>query len=359
MSQRRGTWAWIGAAVFTALAATGAAQHSHGDAAKPSPPPPPGSRRITMDDLHRSGGVPRGWKFTLPIGDATRGKQVFADLECFTCHQIDGAGFPPPGADGKVGPPLTGAGRQHPAEYFAEAILSPNSILVDGPGFIGPDGRSIMPEFADSLSVTQLLDLVAFLKSQVTGHEDHEEAAISRESTAGPYRVRLVFDPGNHGAAARGGHAHQGTSSAAAGSKPGAGGHAAHAGHSASAGQGAHAGHGADTGHGAHAERPATTSQAGPGHLMVFVSDATTGEAIPYVPVSAAVHAPGTAARTVKLAPMLGPEGFHYGADTTLPASIRRVVVSVGTPTVRVTGEERTRYAKPHSVTFEWITPAK
>lgn len=314
MSQWRGRLAWIGAALtFTALTATAAAQHSHGDAAKPAPAPAPGPRRITMDELHRGGGVPRGWKFTLPAGDAGRGKQVFADLECFKCHQIDGAGFPPPGGDGKVGPPLTGAGREHPAEYFAESILSPNSIVVDGPGFIGPDGRSIMPDFADSLSVTQLLDLVAFLKSQVTGRGDHEEHTIAHERTAGPYRVRVVFNPGDHGAAAHGSH----------------GGHAHHGGSSAA------------------------------GHLMVFVSDATTGEAIPYMPVSAVVHAQGAAARTVKLSPMLGPDGFHYGADTTLPASTRRVVVSVGTPTVRVTGDERTRYGKPQSVTFEWSAPAK
>jgi mono/diheme cytochrome c family protein len=326
MIQWRARYALIGTAlVLTALAATAAAQHSHGDAAKPSAPPPPGSRRVTMEDLHRGGGVPRGWKFTLPPGgDAARGKQLFADLECFKCHQVEGAGFPPPGGDGKVGPPLTGAGREHPAEYFAESILSPNAIVVDGPGFIGPDGRSIMPSFADSLSVTQLLDLVAFVKSQVTGHGDHEDDDISYEREAGPYRVRLVFAPGDHGgSSSKGAHAHGG--------------------------------------HAVEAARPAAAAGSAnlTGHLMVFVTDATTGEAIPYLPITAAIRGQGTAARTIKLAPMLGPEGFHYGADATLAANTRQVVVSVGPPTLRVTGNERARYGKPQSVTFEWGAPAK
>ena len=38
------------------------AQHAgHGASA----PVSPGLRRFTMEELHRSGGVPRGWRFTL------------------------------------------------------------------------------------------------------------------------------------------------------------------------------------------------------------------------------------------------------------------------------------------------------
>ncbi len=85
-----------------------------------------------------------------------------------------------------VGPELMGMGSHHPAEYFAESILAPNAVIVDGPGFAGPDGRSIMPSYADSLSVTQLVDLVAFLKS-LTGDEGHAHGAAAMEQTAGDY----------------------------------------------------------------------------------------------------------------------------------------------------------------------------
>jgi hypothetical protein len=32
-------------------------------------------------------------------------------------------------------------------------------------GYTGPDGRSIMPDYRDSLSARELIDLIAFLKS--------------------------------------------------------------------------------------------------------------------------------------------------------------------------------------------------
>ncbi len=57
--------------------------HEHHHAPAPAPPQSaaptddgdaPSSRHITMEELHRLGGTPRGWKFTLPAGDATGGK---------------------------------------------------------------------------------------------------------------------------------------------------------------------------------------------------------------------------------------------------------------------------------------------
>ena len=131
----------VALAVFALATTAGvvglAAQHQHGDAKKTAEPPA-GSRRVTMDELHTQGGVPRGWKFTLPGGgDAAKGRQLFADLECFKCHVIKDAGFPPSGGDGKTGPELTGMGAHHPAEYFAESILAPNSVLVEGPAGSG------------------------------------------------------------------------------------------------------------------------------------------------------------------------------------------------------------------------------
>src|SRR5262249_8986577 len=152
------------------------AQHQHGNPPATTPsagPTTPAAgagegvgRKVTMEELHRSGGVPRGWKFALPAGEAGEGRQVFAGLEVSKWHAIQGVKFPQRGGDAKnVGPELTGMGSHHPAEYFAESILSPNAVILEGPGYTGPDGKSIMPSYADSLSVTQLVDLVAFLKS--------------------------------------------------------------------------------------------------------------------------------------------------------------------------------------------------
>jgi len=125
----------------------------------------------TMKDLHAHGGVPRGWKFLLPPGDPAAGRQVFASMKCFECHEIKGEAFPP--GDRKPGPELTGMGAHHPVEYFAESILNPNRVIVDGAGYTGPDGLSKMPEYADTMTLRQLVDVVAYLKSLTRGGADH------------------------------------------------------------------------------------------------------------------------------------------------------------------------------------------
>jgi len=173
-----------------------------------------------------------------------------------------------------------------------------------------------MPSYADSLSVTQLVDLVAFITSQGGGgHAQHDGPGAMQ--TVGPYRVRLVFEPV---------------------------GERDHA--------GAHAGRGAG---GHHAPTPGGTV----GHLMAFVADATTGDPVPYLPVSASVQTQGAPTKVVKLVPMVGRDGFHYGADATLPQGAQRIVLTIGPTTMRVVGADRTRYARPRTVAFDWSAPAK
>jgi mono/diheme cytochrome c family protein len=129
-----------------------------------------------MDQLHKQGGVPKRWKFLVPPGDAARGREVFVELECFACHEVKGEEFPkasktPQGA----GPALTSMGSHHPAEYFAESIINPNRVIVLGPGYTGADSLSKMPDYSDSMSLRQLVDLVAYLKSLTAsgGHDGH------------------------------------------------------------------------------------------------------------------------------------------------------------------------------------------
>jgi putative copper export protein len=123
----------------------------------------PGPFRVTMDELHESGGVPKGWIFVPPSGDAAHGREVFIRLGCYACHQVEGETLPPSSG---LGPDLTGVGQHHPAGYLLESILNPNAVIVQGRGYTGPDGRSIMPDFRAQLSVSDLIDLVAYLKSR-------------------------------------------------------------------------------------------------------------------------------------------------------------------------------------------------
>jgi hypothetical protein len=117
-----------------------------------------GSRNVTMEELHRSGGVPPGWKFALPGGDAAKGRRGLRRFRAIPkCHAIQ-ASFPATGGDAKnVGPAPTGmGGGQHPSGVFPpRSILAPNAVISDGPGYTGPDGKSMGPSFADIPSATQ------------------------------------------------------------------------------------------------------------------------------------------------------------------------------------------------------------
>jgi uncharacterized protein involved in high-affinity Fe2+ transport len=305
---------WAPVIVILAMLGGGAlaqAQHQHGaPAAKPGAETP-GSKRVTMEDLHRGGGVPPGWRFTWPAGDAARGREVFAKLECYQCHEVKGEKFPAVASDPtRRGPELSGMGAHHPAEYFAESIINPNAVIVLGPGHTGPDGLSIMPDFRDSLTLAETIDLVAFIRSLGGGsggddHAHHGAAPPAREQTAGSYRVRLAF------------HA------------PGQGGDHAH--------------------HQQGAAKPAPA-----GHLVVLVNDLATGEPVPYLPIRATIHADKAAPRTVSLGPMVGNQGFHYGADVSLPAATTKITVTIGKPTMRVMSSASGRFARTEAVSFDW-----
>ena len=132
--------------------------------------------RLSMSALHASGGVPAGWLFSPPPGDAGAGRVLFVDYGCHSCHVVRGERFPPVerrGGEVVVGPELTGTGNHHPAGYFAEAIVNPNAVLVDGPGYAGADGRSVMPDYPD-MSLGELADMVAYLQSLKSGGGTHD-----------------------------------------------------------------------------------------------------------------------------------------------------------------------------------------
>lgn len=165
---------------------------------RPAASSPP---RLTMEALHASGGVPPGWQFTPPAGNPDNGRTLFVEYGCHSCHMVRGAGLPPPDreAEGAVeGPDLTGMGSHHPAGYFAESIVNPNAVLVEGPGYISEDGRSAMPEYPD-LTLAELADLVAFLTSLTDGGAGADRLAVGGAVPGGPAGHRHAA-PGSHAA---------------------------------------------------------------------------------------------------------------------------------------------------------------
>jgi mono/diheme cytochrome c family protein len=126
--------------------------------------------------------TPKGWQFAIPAGDHHAGRQVFIDFECFKCHEVLGEDFPAPKAEqGDVGPALSGMGAMHPAEYFAETIIDPNASVAwrikhhktETKGYLGADGKSKMPSYNETMTVQQLIDVVAYLKSLTADAHRH------------------------------------------------------------------------------------------------------------------------------------------------------------------------------------------
>ncbi len=130
---------------------------------------------------HEGHGTPPGWKFAWPAGDPTRGREVFVKLECYSCHEVKGERFPAPSDAAKVGPELSMMGPLHEPEYFAEAIINPNAVIEKGKGYEAPDGSSKMPSFNGAVTVQEVVDLVAYLRSlrpaaaapAAGGHQQH------------------------------------------------------------------------------------------------------------------------------------------------------------------------------------------
>jgi mono/diheme cytochrome c family protein len=278
--------------------------HVHGQA--PSGSTPPAATRITMEALHAAGGVPPGWRFTLPAGDAVAGRQAFVDFKCYACHAITGEQFPlNPGEAATAGPDLTGMGGHHAAEYLAESIVNPSAVLIEGPGYIGGDGRSIMPMYPE-MTLAQLANLVTYLKTLNSPHAEHADDAV-REQMVGGYRVRLVYK------------------------KPEAEEHMHHHGHGGA--------------------MPAGQAKA---RLLVFLADQTSSGPIPYVPVSAKIDIAAKPALTVKLSPSFGREGFYYDAAVTIPAETKRVTLTIGPTTMRLDQGAPEGLKRAQTIAFDW-----
>ena len=103
---------------------------------------------------------PKSWRFTMPKGDSAKGKAVFEKFECSYCHEVRGEEFPAPV---ESAPELSQMGPLHPVEFFAESIMNPNAVVPKE--YRDSDGKSPMTNFADKMTVQELIDVSAYVAS--------------------------------------------------------------------------------------------------------------------------------------------------------------------------------------------------
>jgi Cu/Ag efflux protein CusF len=106
---------------------------------------------------------PKGWQFTMPKGDAAKGREAFEKFACYVCHEVRGEKFPAAAPGSVLGPELSQMGPLHPLEYFTESIVNPSAHA--GKKYRNADGKSTMPAANDRMTVQELIDLSSYIAS--------------------------------------------------------------------------------------------------------------------------------------------------------------------------------------------------
>jgi len=116
-------------------------------------------------------GPKSGAGLRLPDGDVERGKAAFLELKCNTCHTVAGTEMASPSKDyAYVRVVVLGGEVRQVKTYGAlvTSIINPSHSLAPGypKELITKDNQSAMANFNDTMTVRQLIDLVAFLQSR-------------------------------------------------------------------------------------------------------------------------------------------------------------------------------------------------
>ena len=105
----------------------------------------------------------------LPAGDAERGKAAFTRMRCYDCHEISGVDLPVGEEPDQVQVVL--GGRVTKVKSYSDlvtSIINPSHRLPARytESLVSQDGVSNMTNYNDVMTVSELIDLVAFLQKQ-------------------------------------------------------------------------------------------------------------------------------------------------------------------------------------------------
>jgi mono/diheme cytochrome c family protein len=105
--------------------------------------------------------------FRLPDGDANKGKAAFVALRCTTCHKVTGVELPAPAPSVKA--PMVLGGEVTRLRTYGDLVTSiihpSHRMSAQARKTWASEGKmSAMPEFNEMMTVSQMVDLVAFLQ---------------------------------------------------------------------------------------------------------------------------------------------------------------------------------------------------
>jgi mono/diheme cytochrome c family protein len=111
-----------------------------------------------------------GKGFTLPEGNIEEGQATYVSLQCNACHKIAGVDqLVVEGEQPEISVNLGGeVARIQTYGELVTSIINPSHRLATGvdAAKVSVDGKSIMKNYNDVMTVKQLTDLVAFLQSK-------------------------------------------------------------------------------------------------------------------------------------------------------------------------------------------------
>lgn len=127
----------------------------------------------------------------MPKGNPAKGKAAFEKFECYYCHEVRGEDYPPPT---ETAPELSQMAPMHPVEFFAESIINPDAIV---PGaYRDSDGKSPMTNFAEKMTVQELIDVSAYLASLRTKGVPKSVSAHGQVIAVVPENSEIVLTHG-------------------------------------------------------------------------------------------------------------------------------------------------------------------
>ena len=107
--------------------------------------------------------------FRLPDGEVGAGREAFVRLNCHQCHSVAGDSLPKGQLADVITVPLGGeVVRVRTYGQLVTSVINPQHII--NPAYRGkytdPAGRSLMPDYNQTMTVRELVDLVANLQSR-------------------------------------------------------------------------------------------------------------------------------------------------------------------------------------------------
>lgn len=105
--------------------------------------------------------------FFLPKGSAEDGRKAFNHLKCSACHWAANDMQVPDPITAKAGPMLGPKQAAYAPGWIANSIVSPSHTIARNsePGKTEGGELSRMPDFSQTMTVRELIDLIAYIQS--------------------------------------------------------------------------------------------------------------------------------------------------------------------------------------------------